>query len=118
MDTVNEAVDYIKDNDKGFYRVEQTYLETRMDPCIYNYNGVSTFSSMAYETYSANQYSLGMYGNRVNSYTYSPQTPVYNMMYALEDFIKDSSSRDLSDRYYNKIYTTTDEKKIPIYEKK
>lgn len=118
MDTVNEAVDYIKDNDKSFYRVEQTYLETRMDPCIYNYNGVSTFSSMAYETYSANQYSLGMYGNRVNSYTYNPQTPVYNMMYALKYFIKDSSSLDLSDRYYSKIYTTTDEKKTPIYENK
>ena len=31
----------------GFYRMELTNLRTRMDPCWYDYNGVSVFSSMA-----------------------------------------------------------------------
>lgn len=118
MDTMDEAVSYIKDKDDGFYRTELTYLNTRMDPCIYNYNGMSAFSSMAYENYSQTQYSLGMFGNRINSYTYNTQTPVYNMMYGIKYLIKDSSSLDLSSKYYKKIYTTKDKNQTPVYENK
>lgn len=116
MDTMSEAVNYLKEKDNGFYRTELTYLNTRMDPCMYNYNGMSVFSSMAYEDYSQSQYSLGMFGNRINSYTYNTQTPVYNMMYGIKYLIKDSSSLDLSENYYKKIYTTKD--KTPIYQNK
>lgn len=82
--TTVSAVDKIKESDKDFYRFEQCYLETRMDPCYYGYNGMSTFSSMAYEKYSQLQYSLGMFGNRINSYTYNPQTAVYNAMFNIK----------------------------------
>ncbi|WP_455493371.1 YfhO family protein [Eubacterium sp.] len=118
MDTMANAVNYLKEKDKGFYRTELTYLNTRMDPCIYNYNGISTFSSMAYQEYSQTQYNLGMFGNRINSYTYNTQTPVYNMMYAIKYLIKDSSSLDLSENYYKKIYTTKDTSKTSVYENK
>ena len=118
MDTMANAVNYLKEKDKGFFRTELTYLNTRMDPCIYNYNGISTFSSMAYQEYSQTQYNLGMFGNRINSYTYNTQTPVYNMMYAIKYLIKDSSSLDLSENYYKKIYTTKDTSKTSIYENK
>lgn len=118
MDTMANAVNYLKEKDNGFYRTELTYLNTRMDPCIYNYNGISTFSSMAYQEYSQTQYNLGMFGNRINSYTYNTQTPVYNMMYAIKYLIKDSSSLDLSENYYKKIYTTKDTSKTSVYENK
>ena len=118
METMADATEYLGKKDKGFYRTELTYLNTRMDPCIYNYNGMSTFSSMAYEKYSQTQYSLGMFGNRINSYTYNTQTPVYNMMYGIKYLIKDSSSLDLSDEYYKKIYTTKDKDKTPVFENK
>ena len=118
MDTMADAVNYLKEKDKGFFRTELTYLNTRMDPCIYNYNGISTFSSMAYQEYSQTQYNLGMFGNRINSYTYNTQTPVYNMMYAIKYLIKDSSSLDLSENYYKKIYTTKDTSKTSVYENK
>ena len=68
----------------GFYRMELTNLRTRMDPCWYDYNGVSVFSSMAYESVSNMQQELGMFGNYINSYTYNPQTPVYNAMFGLK----------------------------------
>lgn len=45
-DLKNE-LDDIEGNDT--YRMELTSLRARMDPAWYNYNGVSTFSSMAYE---------------------------------------------------------------------
>ena len=116
LPTYKQATKYLDDNDDGFYRAELTDLKTRMDPCIYGYNGMSVFSSMAYENYSQCQYSLGLYGNRINSYTYNPQTPVYNMMYGLKYLIKAKSTQDLSPIYFKHIYTTQDSKETEIYE--
>ncbi len=113
----DEAVDKIHASDNGFYREELTYLETRMDPCYYGYNGMSVFSSMAYENYSQLQYSLGMFGNRINSYTYNTQTPVYNMMFNLKYLIKADPSPDLSESLYNYKFSTSDGK-TAVYENK
>lgn len=70
------------------YRMELANLRTRMDPAWYNYHGLSTFSSMASEKLSNLQSHLGIYGNYINSYTYHPQTPVYNAMMALNYVVK------------------------------
>lgn len=115
--TVTKAVDYINENENGLYRTELTKLVTRNDPCIYGYNGISTFSSMAYENYSQCQYSLGMYGNRINSFTYNTQTPVYNMMYGLK-YLIDTEKTELSKSYYKQVYTTEDQKQTEVYENK
>ncbi len=74
------------------YRMELTSLRTRMDPAWYNYYGLSTFSSMASEKLSNLQSHLGIYGNYINSYTYNPQTPVYNAMTALQYVVKKKDS--------------------------
>lgn len=66
-----------------FYRTELSKLRTRMDPCWYGYNGVSTFSSMAYEKTSNLMKALGFFGNKINSYTYYPQTPIFNSFFAV-----------------------------------
>ena len=103
-----ECVDYIKETDNSFYRSELCDLNTRMDPCIYGYNGISAFSSMAYENYSRLQYSLGMYGNRINSYTYHTQTPVYNLMYGIKYLIYNGKDTRPSTDLYTKFYETRD----------
>lgn len=72
-----------RENDE-FYRMELASLRARMDPAWYNYNGVSTFSSMAYEKLANLQQQLGLSGNYINSYTYAPQTAVYNAMMSLK----------------------------------
>ncbi len=87
---VKKQIDEI--NGDEFYRMELSYLRTRMDPCWYNYNGVSTFSSMAYENVSALQRKLGMYGNNINSYTYYPQTAIYNAMFSLKYLVNNTST--------------------------
>ncbi|MGN1420078.1 MAG: YfhO family protein, partial [Eubacterium sp.] len=92
-----EAIEYIDDNNDDFSRTELCNLNTRMDPSYYGYNGISVFSSMAYETFSGVQHNLGMCGNRINSYTYNPQTPVYNLMFNLKYFIQTDESLPLSD---------------------
>ncbi len=86
----------IKDNldsiENGkFYRMELSSLRTRMDPSWYYYNGASVFSSMASEKVSNLQLYLGMMGNKINSYTYNPQTPVYNMMFSMKYIVNNSA---------------------------
>ena len=88
----------------AFYRMELTDLRTRMDPSWYDYNGVSVFSSMAYEKVSNVQQKLGLYGNYINSYTYKKQTPVYNTMFGLK-YLVDKNGEDMTNAYYTQLYT-------------
>lgn len=102
--TVKKQLD--ETNNDKFYRMELSYLRTRMDPCWYNYNGVSTFSSMAYEKVSALQRKLGMYGNNINSYTYYPQTPIYNAMFSLKYLVNNTTTDVFADSsLYNSLFT-------------
>lgn len=103
-DTYRESVEYIESHDDSDYRTELCSLNTRMDSCLYGYNGMSIFSSMAYEKYSGLQYSLGMYGNRINSYTYNTQTPVYNMMYNIKYLIHRNEEIRPSSELYTEYY--------------
>ena len=104
----HDTVEQVENNDKDFFRQELCYLDTRMDPCLYGYNGISVFSSMAYEKYSGLQYSLGMFGNRINSYTYNTQTPVYNMMYNIKYLTHKSTGVVPSDDFYSQYYSGKD----------
>ena len=70
--------------DELFYRTELSKLRTRMDPCWYGYNGISVFSSMAYEKTSGMMHNLGLFSNNINSYTYYPQTAVFNAFFSLK----------------------------------
>ena len=109
-----KASSYIKDNDDGDYRYELCKLKTRMDDSLYDLEGMSIFSSMAYEKYSGLQYSLGSYGNRINSYTYNIQTPVYNMMYNLKYLIYKNEGTRPSTQLYTKVYNVDDD--CAVYE--
>ncbi|MBR1810529.1 MAG: YfhO family protein [Clostridia bacterium] len=86
----------------GFYRMELSNLRARMDPSWYYYNGVSVFSSMAYENLSKMMKKIGFYGNNVNSYTYFPQTPVFNSMFSLK-YVFDKEDRISSGAYYTYV---------------
>ncbi|MBQ6264386.1 MAG: YfhO family protein [Clostridia bacterium] len=93
-----------KDKDL-FYRTELTYNRARMAPAWYGYNGVSTFTSMAYESLSKLENYLGLAGNNVDSYTYHLQTPIYNMMHSLKYIYDNDSNVLLEDDYYTKLKT-------------
>ncbi len=97
------------------YRMELTYNRARMDPAWFGYNGISTFSSMAYEKMSNMQSNLGVYSNYINSYTYYMQTPVYNMMNSLKYIVDNDPKVNVSDDYY-KVVAKLD--KYTAYENK
>lgn len=101
---VKNDLDELSDNE--FYRMDLTYNRARMDPAWFGYNGVSTFSSMAYERMSNMQSNLGIYGNYINSYTYHLQTPVYNMMHSLKYIVDNDESVHVEDDYYNQLMSS------------
>lgn len=88
-----------------FYRMELTNLRTRMDPCWFDYNGVSVFSSMASEKVSNLQSQVGMFGNYINSYTYHLQTPIYNAMFGLK-YIVNNDDSTLNPQLYKELFTS------------
>ena len=90
-----------KDNDI-FYRVELSDLRARMDPSWYDYNGVSVFSSMAYEYVASFQKSIGLFGNDINSYTYQPNSPLYNSMFSIK-YVYDRKNLINDSDYYKEI---------------
>lgn len=99
-------LDKIEGNDD--YRMELTYNRARMDPSWFNYNGISVFSSMAYEKMSNMQSNLGLYSNYINSYTYYVQTPVYNMMHSLKYVIDNDPCVDIDTDYFTKVASADD----------
>lgn len=82
-----------------FYRTELSKLRARMDPSWYGYNGVSVFSSMAYEHTAKTMEKLGLFGNNINSYTYYPQTPVFNSLFSVR-YIYDNMNFINNDNIY------------------
>ncbi len=86
------------DDTELFYRTELSKLRTRMDASWYGYNGVSIFSSMAYDSTSKIMKKLGLFGNNINSYTYYPQTAVFNSLFSIRyvydnmDFIQNDDT--------------------------
>ncbi len=99
---IKDEIDSQHKNDNK-YRMELTNLRTRMDPCWYNYNGVSIFSSMAYEKLANLHQNLGLYGNYINSYTYNMQTPVYNAMFALDYIVNNSEEVRMNEELFTMI---------------
>ena len=88
-----KLINYATKEDNDLYRIEKTSYLTLNDGAWYDYKGVSTFTSMAYEDVAKNQRMLGVSGNDINSYYYREyQTPVYNTMfnvrYLLGNYIK------------------------------
>lgn len=99
-DDFKDIQEKVDSADSGlFYRAELSHLRARMDPSWYGYNGASIFSSMAYEKTANLQKYIGMYGNLINSFTYNPQTPIYNSMFSLK-YIYDKSSYISECDYY------------------
>ena len=82
------------------YRMELTQSNTIMDPSWFNYNGISVFSSMAYEKSANLQDSLGLDSNYINSYIYYSQTPIYNAMMSLKYLVR-NNSMNLNNQFYD-----------------
>jgi uncharacterized membrane protein YfhO len=87
-DATEELLEYVEnDDDSEFYRIENVTMMTLNDPSWYNYHGLTTFTSMAYESMASLQHKLGLPGNHINSYYYAQTTPIYDLMFDMKYFI-------------------------------
>ena len=95
-----ELINYAKSKDNDLYRIEKSDYLTLNDGAWYDYTGVSTFTSMAYESVAKSQRNLGLSGNNINSYYYRYyQTPVYNTIFNIKYILGDYLQND----YYSLI---------------
>lgn len=113
FEAVKQSLDKREKNAQ--YRMELTHLRTRNDPAWYYYNGVSTFSSMAYEAVAITQRNLGLSSNNINSFTYNPQTPLYNSMLSLKYIVKNNAEAPMNSDYYTRVVQSG---KFTAYENK
>lgn len=99
--SVTSAIQSVKERDNSFYRIEKSFNQTLNDGAWYNYNGISVFSSVAYEQMAKDQKGLGMPGNNVNSYYYKQNTPIYNSIMSVKYLI----GLENQNRFYEQIDT-------------
>lgn len=100
-DEIKETVNKLNElEDNNFYRIEKTFSTTLNDSSWYNYNGITTFSSMEYERMAILHHNLGTNGNLINSYEYVFNTPIYDLMFDLKYILGYVYDKD----NYKKIY--------------
>lgn len=105
---ISSVIKYIKNHDDSFYRIEKGFNQTLNDGAWYNYNGMSIFSSVAYEKMARTQKRLGIAGNYINSYYYKQNTPIYNSIMSIKYLVDLESKNPLYEQYntinYHEIY--------------
>lgn len=85
---VREIVEQTKENDKGFYRMEMYNGMTLNSPMLYNYPGVSQFSSTVNASVSEFLDAIGVEGGRAkNRYNYNMADPVTNSILGIKYII-------------------------------
>lgn len=110
---VKKLVDeYGSDND-DFYRMETSKEYTINDPALYQYRGVSMFSSMLNCQTTQYTRNLGIMASRAgNRYYYRMTTPFTNAVLNLKYTIMKTG--DMADTKYNKLVAT--ENNVKLYE--
>lgn len=110
--TYQELVEKVKSYDNDLYRIEKTDYLTLNDGAWYDYNGISVFSSMAYENTSKTQKLLGLPGNNINSYYYKySATPIYNTLFNVRYLMG-----DYVDNYYYSLMDIKNGKNLYKYD--
>lgn len=106
--SVNSTISNIKEQDNSLYRIEKSFNQTLNDGAWYDYNGVSIFSSVAYEQMAKIQKKIGIPGNNINSYYYRQNTPIYNSIMSIKYFVnlenENSSYSHINTINYFEIY--------------
>lgn len=96
------AISFIKGNEDGFYRMEVLPHRTVNDPYLYQYQGISIFSSMSSDRVAKMMARYGFHSNDVNSYEYSGTTMIMDAILGLKYKVRRSG--DDNERIHEMIY--------------
>jgi uncharacterized membrane protein YfhO len=84
---IRNQISSIADEDKGFYRLEILPSKTTNDPALYNYPGLSIFSSTISEKPVKMLENLGYHSNGINSYIYEGSTVILDSLFGIKYLI-------------------------------
>lgn len=114
-ENVDKLLDKYESKDDDFYRMEMSKSYTINDPALYQYRGISMFSSMINCEISQYMHNLGILGSQAgNRYYYAATTPFTNAVLNLKYTI--AKTGPLLDKTYNKLIDR--EGGVRIYENK
>ncbi|NJD01038.1 MAG: YfhO family protein [Ruminiclostridium sp.] len=103
---VSELIQQIKKiekNETGFYRMEVMPPKTPNDPYLYNYNGISVFSSMMPKKTVTTMENFGFHTNSINSYKYEGSTLPLDSLLGVKYLIRRSGKID--EKLKTSVYT-------------
>lgn len=104
-ENVQKLLDKYESGDDDFYRMEMSKSYTINDPALYQYRGISMFSSMINCEISQYMHNLGILASQAgNRYYYAATTPFTNAILNLKYTIAKTGS--LLDTQYNKLVDT------------
>lgn len=90
--------------DKDFYRMEIMPPKTTNDPYLYNYRGLSYFSSTSSKQPVKMLENLGYHSNGINSCVYEGSTPVLDSLFGIKYLIY--RSMNIEENLYKKTAST------------
>ena len=110
---IAESKEIISENDKEYYRFETLKHNNLMDCVINNYNSVTSFSSMNYNSVAKLQKYLGLNANGLNTQTYFLQNPIYNAMFGINYILDNRDSENkriviLDSKFFNSLGKTSE----------
>jgi len=84
---IRDQLSTIAEKDKGFYRLEILPSKTTNDPALYNYPGLSIFSSTISAKPVKMLENLGYSSNSINSYSYEGSTAILDSLLGIKYLI-------------------------------
>jgi uncharacterized membrane protein YfhO len=84
---IRNEISAIAAQDKDFYRLEILPPQTTNDPALYNYPGLSIFSSTIPENSVKMFMNLGYHSNAINSYKYEGSTAILDSLFGIKYLI-------------------------------
>jgi uncharacterized membrane protein YfhO len=101
---IREWISNIEKEDKDFYRMEILPPKTTNDPYLYNYRGLSMFSSTLPEKTVKMFENLGYHSNSINSYEYEGSTAILDSLFGIKYLIY--RSPNIEEHLYRQIEAT------------
>jgi len=101
---IREWIRDIEKKDKDFYRMEVLPPKTTNDPYLYNYRGLSIFSSTLPVKPVKMFENLGYHSNSINSYEYEGSTAVLDSLFGIKYLIY--RSKNIEEHLYETVAAT------------
>ncbi len=104
---VQGALSYLREHEDAVSRVELSPIYSANDPLLYQYMGISQFSSTANANYTTFTKMFGLSSNEPsNSYKYIPNTPIANGFLGVNYIVAKDEKLPVITNTYDAIYQT------------